>query len=979
MKNKVNLKFENVCRKSVDLILDIPFDEDMYIELKKINSYDLNIDHNLVSKSNEKSGEEFLKTKVILLDDLNLLEEDEEYLVIIYRDEEVLGSEKFKVLTKDYVKTVDVWGIGTRIIKISFNEPIENLDYIYKLREYENKETLLVKEEALLNFYIKFLLDESLINYKNDKSNIYSGNIISNITLVENTNIKCIKPYNIKVSEDLKTIIISSNFKNLPEGENHKIVINGFSPFNYKDKQLKDYNFYSLDYPVTIKEFSLRKFYNKTSIKNIEIISLYEMIVTYDNEVLILEDENFHVLCNGSKKELDINKPLEYADNSLKKVRCFLDKSTPLLRGEDIKITITSITDASGFKTLESEFLKDINPVTPKLEVAKEIKDTEYKNIKDLLLENKTIIYLKYSDDMDVPSAIDTNNYKLINKLEKKEIPIVIDSIYEFNKTSKKYDEFYMVLDNLDFGDYILNIKDVRDLSYVSIEETNKDIKVIDRKVPECSRVLLAEDYLRNSKILLFEFNDNMEARKIENSILNPSNIKLIGKESEAFKSLVLDEAKVELINNKDIAIVSIKNSFLKDFKLDCNTFDILLGYTRLKDIKYITNISGNIYPLYEVLNIESIVMPIDIESNDSIIQIEEDFKIVFSTGDLNKRFYKDSVDLEYIKIKLDGEIIYPESFKVLNSLDKIEFNFKKESFNSLTKNISIEFIKNSKIKDIFNRDISFGICKNVINNLSSSIISISKIREEDDEYNSLIIALKYSEDIIYVDKKDFLVETLDGIRCEILSSKIVNSNIIELKIKSNKIKNLESERLFISTFDENISKLKTREKGRALLKPFKRLEIKEFNIKSFNWSTSKDNKNLNDSLFSIEVSKDIDFEKMGLNSSNTILKGSILKEGFLYIIKFYSELNLLGEIRILALDEIIEESFLNKDLQAEINITDKNKLNLKIKDDSIKFKDGFLENIIHGFFKPSDYFILSKGDYVYIRVDSSNYKYPNK
>ncbi|MGL6185279.1 MAG: hypothetical protein ACRC1T_07825 [Clostridium chrysemydis] len=978
MENKINLTFENVCRKSVDLILDIPFDEDMYIELKNINSLDLNINHSLVFKSTEESEEKFLKTRVILLDDSNLLKEDEEYLVTLYKDDEVLGDKKFKVLTKDYIKNADVSGIGTRIIKISFNEPIENLDYLYKLREYE-KQLENIKEEALLNFYISFFKDKNLIDLENDSLNIYSGHIISNITISDSENIKSIKPFNVDVSDDLKTIIITSNYKNLPEGENHNLIINSFALIDYKDNQLKDYSHYRLDYPLTIKEFSLEKFKNKTKVKDIEIISLYEIIVTYDNEVLILEDENFNILCNGIKKELDKNKPLEYADNSLKKVRFYLDKSTPLLRGENIKVTLTSITDASGFKTLESDFLKDIIPVIPKLEIAKEIKDTEYKNIKDLLLENKTIIYLKYSEDMDVPSAIDTNNYKLINELDKKEIPIVIDSIYNFNKTYKKYDEYYMVLNNLEFGDYILNIKDVKDLSYVSIEETNKSIKVTDRKIPECSRVLLSEDELMDFKILLFEFNDNMEAREIENSILNPSNIKLIGKGSEAFKSLVLDEAKVELINNKDIAIVSIKNSFLKDFKLDYDTFDILLGYTRLKDIKYITNSAGNIYPLYETLNIESIVTPIEIESSDSLIEIVEDKKLVFSTGDLNKRFYKETVDLDYIKIKLDDETIYPESFRVLESLSKIEFNFKNESFNSLTKNISIEFIKNSKIKDIFKRDISFGICKNVINNLRGLVISASKIKEDKEDSNSLIIALKYSEDIVYVDKKDFLVETLEGIRCDVLSASIVSSNIIELKIKSNIIKNLESEKLFISTFDENISKLKTRESGGDLLKSFKRLEVKEFNIKSFNWVTINNNNNLNDSLFSIEFSKDIDFEKISLNSANTIFKGTIIKEGFLYIIKINSDLEPLGEIRILAKGEILDESYLNKDLKGEIIIKDKNKLQLKIIDDSINFKEGFLENIIHGYFKPEDYFILSKGDYVYLREDSSNYIYPNK
>lgn len=794
--NKSN-SISNINPKSFDIELTSDLTNTTKISVSSIENPDTELKFSIVKSSLNNS--ELVMT--VLFDDSTLLEVGKEYKVVVSDN----GRDVFNqtILVEDFpaIINADVKTYGNRIIEVVFPYPVKNLD---KLDSNGNKN--------LNNFYAIYF-NRDIIGSTTQPN---SGDQIDwkGYFTIDDAE----KMFTAKVSPDQKSIEIQSNIKNLPIGDTHSLTINytRLQGSNITDKNfvLVDYSKEEREIPIMEKPFNLRSEQYPATPVDIKPISLTEFIITFDKEVLLRKEDIIasngstigFVKCNGDSK---IIKNRERVGSDKKSLKYTLNPSTPLTTGTNVEIRISPITDASGFTTKDLPIFKDITAEAPTTDTVSQ--DTSAHD------SDKTKINIKYSWNMNIPSSTNISNYILTSNTLLAE-PIKINSI---TSLSDPTNEFIIETDKLPAGSYQLCISNITDIFGTPINNECKIFDIVDLTVPKVEKILMP-DSDKDVILVIFDGVMNISNEYGANVANNYRLIQTPGSTDPV--PLSSSTSKIDPLNSNKWMRINLPSKF----DATANTSAINIGYAKLKDILYVTNQSGNIFPIYKENLVTNLVPQLDISRGSMSILSDNSLKFTVDTS--NEFMFNTSnpilADFKFIK---DSNTINPTSVALSDDYKNLTFTFPSGTFESSTTTLEMKTADTVTTTDIFGKKIKPSVTCNTItsNMLSARLIKAYRYsKTTGSPLVTLNMGLLFDNEINKdtVTLSDFSVKTIneDDNKFIVLSdAKLSDSNnkLILLTVLSNTI-DLSNIGLLASTTKEQ-SEIVTKDAKGNPITPF--------------------------------------------------------------------------------------------------------------------------------------------------------------
>lgn len=837
-----------------------------------------------------------------------LLKNDLEYTVEIEKNGEIARG-SFILSTYPGIVDCNVNSYGNRIITVDFKYPVKNLF----------KWALDKTHTHLTNFY--------LLYYGIDAEN-QSNESIGYIDIKDETLGQINYPFKVSLSNDGKRIEFQKNYVGLPLGEN-KLIVN----YAKQQQNLSDYilDFFDKEIPVMGKSFVVTRDSSPASVVDVFSISRTEVVVKFDKPVVLIDSEMDALSINGNELTSESFERYGYGFNAIKYT---LSSGNPIPVGES-KITISSITDASGYKTQPVEKTIFVEAISPELLRVEQIVNDS---------ENETFIKLVYSEVMNrevdgINSVINKDNYAIYdsnnNLMEISKIEITGNEL-----------EFKMTTEILPAGIYKLVVNNVTDElgTLINPNPTEFIFESYDYSVPFVKYVLATVDVLdpgsepekgpdlsgddkmsNEDNSIVIMFNEPMNVLGVH-SIGNVENYKLINVSNKEYR---LDYNSEALPFNKNEWLritIPENNNLFKEFEL---TDSISIGYTDIKDVKYVTNSSGNIYPFCETKNIDKLVNKLSIAESDSnsnriLITSDSTLRYVHDSGNIyeNNIFY--SVNKDDFRLRKvitpgvnagDVAIAYGDEINILSAklIDNmtIEFTVAKGTFDSSSDKLELSTVEYENIEslDIFGKRILGNqFNDNVINKVKSTLKGISFLKLNNtnnlkETNGQAIIAMKFTKDIAMISDDftaivkgnnpmpvgadplfigDPILKNIDGtdyavgdpittIEQSIFANK--PSDVVILKIGVPDVVDNKSAEYFVSTSNSK-GGIKTFDTNRNPIKEFSNLKAVELNNEKFEWKYVKEGSK-NKYIFTLTFSDEVKINTDNSSSFEIVVDGT--------------------------------------------------------------------------------------------------------
>ncbi|KGM96449.1 hypothetical protein Z968_06490 [Clostridium novyi A str. 4552] len=694
---------KSINNKTITVVLNQNFTDIDTIEVYKIS------DGTQVQTYYVQDSINPLENEMVVVAD-NTFETGISYMVKVTRNNETAQKEFIVQKTAPPVNT-SVEVVGNRILNVEFDMPIKNLNDI---SSGESDETL---NNILTNFYMLY--------YNQDFNGELDGNINKWYGIIRADTGDNTQETTVRIAKDYKSMEIQYNNISMPLGTHGFIV--GFSKMQLLlgslNKQLMDFSDDQNIFPTTRKIINIQK--DNIVAKPISVKSKDRttVIVTFDKPVIMLESEKNAISVSGNNISVSKVSRLGNKFDTLK-----YELETPLPIGS-ANITIGRITDANGYKTEEALF-KDV----PVIVVPPRIVDVYQHQ------DKQDEIVVKFSKDMKNTSGdggVTNTSYYSISKLN----GILIKPIQAYNYNSDEYTVNLKLGEKLDAGSHTLYASSIQDKYGTPMEAQSVVFNIVDTTKPNVESITFRE------KAIVIKFDEIMQTVG-EHSITEVANYRLqqLDNGVASMKSLPVGTTFLTMNDNKWVRITVPED--ILSLNLPIN-----IGYQGLKEIKYITNISGNILEICPERKLQQLIEAIDISSSNlGTLTVIDNSKLQYKYLG-NNEFY--SVNKEDFQVFLNDKLL--TIVDISFGYKTIDFNFAPNTFDGGSTNIKLKTAATvNYTKDIFGYTIEANkqYSGTVVNGMKAKIKSVSLI-------NSNKLRMVFNKDIKVFNPSDF--RCIDG------------------------------------------------------------------------------------------------------------------------------------------------------------------------------------------------------------------------
>ena len=366
--------------------------------------------------------------------------------------------------------------------------------------------------------------------------------------------------------------------------------------------------------------------------------------------------------------------------------------------------------------------------------------------------------------DSDGTGGVRNPSYYTITTFEGTNITPIVPIIYDsINRTAT-----LEVADKLDAGNHVLSAQDIEDIYELAMLPQSIGFTIIDTSVP------IVESVTYRERAVVIKFDESMLAVG-EHSTTNTSNYLI------ASNVLPFETTSFPMKENRWIRLTLPETASvlpLGDIITGYSTINI--GYPKLKEVRYVENLSGNIYPLCKINDIVGPIEEIDI-SNGAVTVLTTEVLQYKYTG--TNEIY--NVDMNDFDITLDGEIITPLYLELVD--DKtIKFVFAANTFNGGSTDVVVYTKTDVNYTiDIYGLPIK-GDAETLppaINGLRANIEGISLISNDN---TSATLRMSFNKPIAHFEKNDFICVLNNSSVLSIVSANEVsgtNHRVFQLSI----------------------------------------------------------------------------------------------------------------------------------------------------------------------------------------------------
>lgn len=671
--------------------------------------------------------------KVIMIDKSTLLYPGN-YTLETFSGTELLAENDFTVEEFPIDQKPTVTGLGTRIIKVSFLYPITNIDAVETITDGSTT------KYVLSNFYMK-LFNQDTNNSLTEKPE-WGG--FFTVVDKNSSDDPDTAPFKIDVSSDEKTLLIQSNEKSLPIGDNHTLKIGYVKNFN---KPLSGP--LGREIPSSEEVFRLDSAISRGNVISIEAISQNSIVVTFDRDVCHLNNEAANCTIDKVSTVTRAASPVQFeiverVVGEYNKLKFTLPSNSFFTPGTRT-FNISSITDAYGLQTNPYNTNLEITNIPIVLESVEQIVDSSIVN---------TLIKGVFSEELNEASAKDTKNYVLTNKLDTTK-SFDLDKI-EFVTNNHSVILIY-TLQELPTGEYTLTTNGLKDIYGADVTSTSKDFFVKDLSRPKIEAILVASDGATPTPSItspiLIQFDESMTTGSL-NGIDNLANYKIY----DGLNFVDFTNANITLFNDDKW----IRLSLDPQISLDLTNSKISIGYADISDIKYVTNKSGNVLDFCPTNTITGTVEPLDLYGGTASIINENTISYTLPTNNANNALETISNPTDFIFTQ-DSIKFTADEIELSDNHDILTFKFTNKTFTAADTNVKLNINPDLEITalDIFLNKITISQEIEITNNLGPDVLSVSNLASNIDiDSTDVVIALLYPVEITFVDKKDFIVTT---------------------------------------------------------------------------------------------------------------------------------------------------------------------------------------------------------------------------
>lgn len=786
------LKIYNVNPKSLDLELNQEFNGTEVIQVFETSNPMTILPSTIVKSSLDPTN--FVRTVMF---STTLLDPTKNYTLKLTKDL-VVVSQPIIFTGFPPITDVNVETFGNCLIRFTFPYPVDNLTT-------SQLNTVTGFTELANLYFLYFGLDT---NTSDTADNYWLGNIVLNPTR-----------QSVFQSPDLRTLIVQYNNRPLPLGS-HKVLVN-YRKQQITSNMMKDFATPARFLPIIEKSFTLNTAYTATTPQSVDVVSRTELVVTFNNPVLIKPTNLSSLAIGGTTLTVD---SVAWADNTFTKLRYVLNNSSALPIGDSV-LTVKPIYDSFEYLTTAMNF--NITVVAHPATIV-DIKQVEYPTN-----PNTTEIDITFSSQMNFVnpgSATDKTYYDVFDLLG---ASLNIQNIVRVNDYVVR-----MTLDFLVAGAYKLTVAGVKDALGLSMPYTEKQFLIIDTTVPTIDEIIATN----GGNKMVIKFNEAMTVTG-EYSATLPTNY-MISKTAGDFP--LPDTAIGEGFNfNKWVRLTLPQGSSILPFIVDPD-YLVHIGYPILRDVLYVTNISGNIYPLCKTRPITRLVPPLTIATGKMTVISDSELEYEYTgTNEFLGNISKDD-----FSVTLNANPLTILSATLTGK--KILFTFASNTFDLTSTAIVLKTLNPTApatlvTLDIFANPIVSNVQNTtVVNSLRPKLKGISLLSVVS---NTASLALKFNAQMQIVDKSDFVVR-LNGSTVlfnDTASISTVNTDTILLNVI------LPSPLLFTDTLSVSVEKsdalIRTVDINDNKIQRFLNSPVNKFTVKSISWTYSNPAKMVNDVL----------------------------------------------------------------------------------------------------------------------------------
>lgn len=717
----------NINPKSFDLTLNEPFDGTEVIKVYETNVPSKVIPISVVPSSLTSDP----NTRVVLVStDIasDYFQPNKNYTLVVKKGTEI-ANYMFSYANFNPISDATVTSFGYRIIKVSFEYPVKNLK--------KTQLNTVTGHTELQNFYLLYY------GMDTDASNVADKNWLGYISIDGTTGNKA------DISEDLRTLTIEFGQRSMPIG-NHKFIIN-YSKLQDIADAIQDYQNRTI--PIIDKLLSVAGAVTSTRPTEVIVLSRQELIVKFNNAVELKDSEKPLRIEGYNLQEISKSRvgndynAIQYKVNAL-----------PL---GNVDLIVDPITDAYGYPTERRIF--NITVLPQPLYVVNITQEAPQPPSTD------TVLLVKFSSTLDQTSAQTTANYRLTNNMGVLQVPISATLQLPDRNVVK------LLYNTLPAGTYNMNIQNVKDTLNTVMDVYDEPILIEDFTEPFVEIILAREN------VMVIKFNEPMNVSPVsENSALDALNYTLRG----AILPPLTETAPMQ--NNKWIRF---ELPFVQPIDYPQLNNPVQVGYARVKTVRYVTNASGNIYPLCTNLKVDQIITtPVSIDNPACVIEILDERSFIFKCAGEDEllSIYKEDFILISNTVSepiYEVELIDTKTFKVTMVNDIFDAYVTNVDFS--TKPLEQEIVS----RDIFNMPIKnnakfVGTVKNLLNAKLKAISLIST--DPNPGVLTVTLAMKFTNIIQTTSKDDFMVKLNNTTILPIISATIVptNKDTIQLLVK---------------------------------------------------------------------------------------------------------------------------------------------------------------------------------------------------
>lgn len=901
----VNLQIVNVLNfnpYSFDLELNVPFTSDIIVKVTEIapDSTETQVLVNVLDKLdlNAVVETDMVKTIVPISAPTTLFK-----INYNYRIEVSLGNESdsdiksfnFTTFTMMNDKSCSIKTIGSRLLVVEFDYPVQNLDYLNSYMTTNYART------SLNNFYISYFAADPNVG---QQYNEWVGSI--DIERTPSGGGTTIYPFSIKVSSDSTRLEIQNNLGEFNTGSSN-IVKNHFAINVSKDQDptmtLEDYS--NREIASFEAEFLASRNSVPAKVVNVEAKSSYEVEITFDAPVCSLTEKLnpslfklYKVVTGQANQSLTISEVKRVGNNFNKLMFVLSPPNTNVLPFPEVTLTVGPLLDASGLITDTFTKAVIVPRIYPTVSLYSVNSDTDL---------GTTSIALKYSELMDktlngTNSSINPLNYRLQNKTTGQ--VILINSITS-GLSSLTAVITIGLLQNADYS--IIAYEEIQSITGNNIETTELSFKVVNSIIPTIDKVLATKPDIDNTNmtsadnsfVIVFNQPMNLEVNDVH-SALTQSNYKLRINN----KSYELDESTIieSIYNNRWVryTLPVDPNNPIPDFVQSSANYLIHIGYSTATDIKWVTSAEGNIYPLCDTKQANYLLDKLNI-NNGIAAAISENVVVYELNSDINKATivnnlfsYINALDFQ-AEITRDGVVTNVRAISAVleaNSFANIELTFPDGTFNigdSIVLKVNPEDAVVRSL-DIFGKPILIRSSAtvgevNVSNKVPTSIegislLSIASTGMSDPNYSEALIELIFAMSIQDTESSDFDVYYKDALginrHCNVISAvpvaSIGDGRPVTIQLKALVPNDADLEKLLVSTVPGTLlSPFMTHDISNNKVSQFTDMVVRILTTEAFEWTyNAKEIGGYDSYTFELDFSEDI-LTKYAFDVSTTI------------------------------------------------------------------------------------------------------------